>query len=310
MATIEKRGDGFRIRWRDPDGKARSRQCPSARIARELLREVEEAGARGKRWTPSAAARHPLLRDLIAAYLRDLNRTHRPRTVTRAHAALGPFVAWMQQRMRVEDVTTDALSRSIVAEHDTHLVERGIGVSSRRTSAWAIGSCWRWGWAHPDWRPSLAEPAMPRMPTVVLTEVVAATWAQLDAVVDRAETQAAAVPSREWVRRAVLLMRGLGSGSSPGSPALGSIARPSSTTSATRRGSEATTSTRRRCRSRRWLPRSRVSMACPRRRWRPWQGLAASGQRRSRPTNHHSPGRRRSPSGPRAMRDARASGRL
>lgn len=48
------------------------------------------------------------------------------------------------------------------------------------------------------------------MPGVVLAEVVAPTWAQLDAVIDEATTQAARVPSREWVRRAVVLMRGLG----------------------------------------------------------------------------------------------------
>lgn len=29
MATIERRGDGWRVRWRDPDGTSRSRQCPS-----------------------------------------------------------------------------------------------------------------------------------------------------------------------------------------------------------------------------------------------------------------------------------------
>lgn len=134
MATVEKRGDGWRVRWRDPDGQARSRQCPSARVARELHREVEDAIARGQRWAPAAATRYPLLRDLIAAYLRDLNRTHRPRTVLRAHASLGSFLAWASGRLKQADVTVDAVTRALVAEYDTSLVERGLGVSSRRTT--------------------------------------------------------------------------------------------------------------------------------------------------------------------------------
>lgn len=55
MATIERRGDGWRVRWRDPDGTGRSQQCPTARSAREVKLAVEEAAALGRRWDPGRA---------------------------------------------------------------------------------------------------------------------------------------------------------------------------------------------------------------------------------------------------------------
>ena len=210
VATIERRGDGWRVRWRDEDGTSRSRQCPTARSERDLKLEVEETVARGRRWEPVAAARSALLRDLIEAYALDLRRTHRPRTVVRAVAALAPFLAWAQGHAGLVAVGVDVLTRANVATHDAYLVQRQLSVASRRTFAWAIGACWRWGWEHPDWRQGLAEPSMPRMPAVVLARVQAATWEQLDAVVDAAAEQAVRMPGREWVRRAVLLMRGTG----------------------------------------------------------------------------------------------------
>lgn len=210
MATIERRGDGWRVRWRDLDGTARSRQCPTARSARDLKLEVEETAARGRRWEPIAAARSPLLRDLIEAYVLDLRRTHRPRTVVRAVAALAPFLAWAQGHAGVVAVGVDVLTRANVATHDAYLVQRQLSVATRRTFAWAIGATWRWGWDHPDWRQGLAEPSMPRMPAVVLARVQAATWDQLDAVVEAATEQAKRQPQREWVRRLVVLLRGTG----------------------------------------------------------------------------------------------------
>ena len=39
MATIERRGDGFRVRWRSVTGGARSRQCPNHKIAKGLVRK-------------------------------------------------------------------------------------------------------------------------------------------------------------------------------------------------------------------------------------------------------------------------------
>lgn len=205
MATIERRGDGFRVRWRDPDGTARSRQCPSSRVARELLREVEDAAALGRRWEPATAPGAPLLVDLIAAYLRDLARIRAPATVQRAHAALAPFVEWVRATTGIDTPGVDALTRALVADYDAAAKARGASVATRRASAWAIGASWRWGYEHPDWRPVLAPPSLPTMPPQELPSVVAATWDQLDAVVDLARAR-----PRAWIGRLAMLLRGLG----------------------------------------------------------------------------------------------------
>jgi len=210
MATVEKRGDGWRVRWRDPDGKARCRQCPTARSARELKIEVEETIARGRRWTPSAAVRLPFLKDLIDAYVSDLLRVRAPSTRDRAFYALDPFYEWVRVRAKTSHPTVDLLTRSLLEAFDAHQVAIGNGYATRRTSMWAIGSAWRWGWHHPEWKAALAEPSIPRMPRAQPSRPMASTWAQLDAVVHLAEIEARRLPSRTWLFRVALLMRGLG----------------------------------------------------------------------------------------------------
>ena len=55
MASLHRREDGWRVRWRDPDGSPRSRQCPTKGTAQKLKTEVEEHGALGRRWEPRDA---------------------------------------------------------------------------------------------------------------------------------------------------------------------------------------------------------------------------------------------------------------
>lgn len=210
MATIEKRGDAWRVRWRDPDGKERSRRCPTARSAKDLKIEVEETIARGRRWEPAAVVQVPALVSLIDAWLQDLARIGRaPRTIARAHAVAGPFLAWMRSWLGRDALVSD-LSRQAVEDYDQLHVRLGNGVQTRRVAVWAIAGPWRWGWEHPTWRPFVPPPSLPKMPKIPQARPKAATWDDLDAVV-RAATEAAAVrPSLEWSRRLVLLQRGLG----------------------------------------------------------------------------------------------------
>lgn len=209
MATIEKRGDGWRVRWRDPDGTSRSRQCPTARSARELKLDVEETSARGRRWEPAKTVRSPLLSELIKAYLADLERIGRaPRTHDRAYYALDPFNEWVRARTRSDSPTVDALTRSLVEAYDAHRAT--CSVSTRRTSLWAIGQMWLWGWHHPEWRAALSEPSMPAKPRQVRQAPTAPTWEQLDTIVHLAAMEAQRAPARLWVYRLTVLMRGLG----------------------------------------------------------------------------------------------------
>lgn len=210
MATIERRGDGWRVRWRDPDGKSRSRQCPTARSARELKLSIEEASALGRRWDPAPTVRLPALRDMIKAYVADLLRVRSVHTHERAHYALDPFNEWVRRRTKVDAPTVDVLTRSLLEAYDTDMVARGLSYATRRTSMWAISGAWRWGWHHPEWRGALNEPSVPKMPKAQAKRPQAATWAQLDAVVHLAEMDARRLAKRQWLHRLVLLMRGLG----------------------------------------------------------------------------------------------------
>ena len=49
MATIEKRGGRYRVRWDDPDGKPRTRACPDVSTAKKIKLDVERAVSQGVR---------------------------------------------------------------------------------------------------------------------------------------------------------------------------------------------------------------------------------------------------------------------
>ena len=55
MASIGKRGNGYRVRWRDPDGTERCRQVSSKSAAKDLKRDIEDKLDRGLRWEPPDA---------------------------------------------------------------------------------------------------------------------------------------------------------------------------------------------------------------------------------------------------------------
>lgn len=89
MASIDRRGDGWRVRWRErigttPEGgpiwRSRSRQCPTRRAADQVRREVEEASSLGRVWTPQAEQEVIDLRDGYARYLEHMVRAGRSRS--------------------------------------------------------------------------------------------------------------------------------------------------------------------------------------------------------------------------------------
>lgn len=131
MATVEKRGDAWRVRWRDPDGKERSRKCPTARSAKELKAQVEESG---RCWQPAAAVEVPSLVSLIDAWLQDLARINRaPRTIARAYAVAAPFLAWLRDRLGRDPLVSD-LSRQVIEDYDRRHVLAGNGIQTRRVA--------------------------------------------------------------------------------------------------------------------------------------------------------------------------------
>lgn len=210
MASIDKRGDGFRVRWRDPDGQARSRQCPTLRSAKELAREVEEAVALGRRWAPPAEVRIPELAELIDAFLRDMGRVARQLTIDNYHAKLGTFLAFAASKARTRAVPVTVLSRTLLEDFDADRIANGYKASSRRAVLGMVMRFWRWGAQHDEWRAHVPNPSAPAMPAVSFEAVQAAEWREVDEVLRTATERAARSPGREWVRRLIWLMRCLG----------------------------------------------------------------------------------------------------
>lgn len=69
MASIHKRGQRWRVRWRDLDGNPKSHSCPDHATAKVVQREIERAKARQVNWRADRSQPVPTLREALAAYL-------------------------------------------------------------------------------------------------------------------------------------------------------------------------------------------------------------------------------------------------
>lgn len=209
MASIEKRGERWRVRWRDPDGTARSKSCGSLASARELRREVEDHESRGRIWRPETPQRVPQLADLADAWLRDLRRLGRaPGTISRAYWALTGFTRWLEAERIEPDAR--ALRYRTIEQYDIHLEQLGRTTWTRRASGWAIRGMWTHACRHPEWRGLVEAVEAPTMPSVTPRFVVAPTWADLDAVVEAAQERPGRSRHQDWLWRTAVLLRATG----------------------------------------------------------------------------------------------------
>ncbi len=201
MATIEKRGDGYRVRWRDPDG-AKSRQCPSLSVARAFVRDVEAAVALGNRWEPAVSAGAPEIGEVMADYLRRIARTKSLHTVMNRRSQLENFRRWLSGREKGRRLHPDLLSRRVLEEWDASMIADGRATSSRAQSINIVTAFWRWAYDDEEHGHHFPRPRKIETPARVAKPVRAPTWAQMDAAI------AACV--HEPARRTLVLMRCLG----------------------------------------------------------------------------------------------------
>lgn len=203
MASIERRGDGWRVRWRGIDGRPRGRQCPSKRTAQDLAREVEDCIARGRDWTaavPVAVELH----DVAQAFLDDSRRYLAESSRSDRRYALEAWMRWAAVRYPRRPM--DALSRDGVAAYHAHLLgphdgRRGLTDGSALLTVQAILRLWRWASESdrfadvvgPVRKPHLRQPAQ-------RIRRGAPTWTDIDRVID-------ASAGLEWLRRAVWVAR-------------------------------------------------------------------------------------------------------
>jgi integrase len=190
MASIDKRRNGYRVRWRDPDGRARSRQCPNHTTAKSLAREVEEANASGRRWEPRDACPRPELQVIFRAYMRDANRVLRPQTAIRYARALDQFIRWTECRFANQrgPITADILSKHTLAEWYEDLAKMGRHGRPRspatcRKLVEVLQLAWAWSYDDDVFGEFVPRPRKLRMPREDGMPTIAPTWAEMDACI-------------------------------------------------------------------------------------------------------------------------------
>jgi len=201
MASIRKRGSSYQVRWRDPDGQARSRSCPTREAAEALARDVERTVALGRRWRPQDELPVPRLTEALSAYIAWAEVRRAPGTVRVYDLSLGQFFDWLTARqprraLTLEDVTDEAADAWYAS-----LVARGLKRSTCNLRATALHSARTWLYDHERfgrWTPR------PRrrlhLPPVEWSPPTAATWEELDALIVTTERLAGS-HARSDVRR-------------------------------------------------------------------------------------------------------------
>lgn len=203
MASIEKRRSGYRVRWRDPDGTPHNRQCPNITTARELVRQVENAVALGRRWEAPAAVRVASLVDSMATYIKRIGRVKAKQTCATRRSALERFRRFLVQREgKGRRLHWELLSRRTLEEWDADMVEVGLQASTRAQHLRNVMHFWNWAYDDDDLGPHVPRPRKIEAPQRVPKPVRAPTWAQMDAMIAKLD--------HEEPRRCAMLMRYLG----------------------------------------------------------------------------------------------------
>lgn len=200
MASIHKRGAHWRVLWRDPDGNQRSRSCPDAATAKDLLRDVERALALGKRWEPSGLRAPPEVRMIAAKYLEESSRLHAPKTTLRYGQILEEWCCWLGREHHIDRqgrATPSTFTRGMLAAYHAHLLA-GTGrhghprsQSTARKHIKDVRLFWDWAWDNDEgtaWEGQVPPPRTLRLPAAPApTAKLAPTWAQMDACIAAAD---------------------------------------------------------------------------------------------------------------------------
>lgn len=196
MASIHKRGGVWRVMWRDPDGKQRSRTCPNKATAEELLREVERVGALGHRWEPSGLRERAGFSAIAKAFLDDSERLHCGKTTLRYGQILGEYTRWLVKFGHLDrsgTLNATTFTRSTLAAYHAYMLgPTGRHGHPRSPSTAAkhlrvVQLFWAWAWENDEgaaWAEQVPPPRRVRLPTAPATTTqLAPTWAQMDAAI-------------------------------------------------------------------------------------------------------------------------------
>lgn len=206
MASISKRNSGYRVRWRDPDGQERSRQCPDRATARRLKQEVERTFAEGRRWEPRDACALPDLRAILAAYISSRALALAPGTAERYARNLELFLKWLRSREGARArLHPHLLSRGLLEEFYSDLAGNGRHGRPREDSTRlkiieVLQLAWKWAYNDDELGQFVPRPRTIEMKRKEGQATVAPTWVEMDAVIHSFEADA-------WHHRLAMVLR-------------------------------------------------------------------------------------------------------
>ncbi len=189
MASVDKRNEGWRVRWRDPDGTARSRQLPTRRAALDLQKEVDECIARGHRWEPRDARPQADLRALLKDYAEECARVLRPGTAVRYALGLDLLLRYLDKvHGKGKTLPPAILTRRMLADWYGDLKHGGLhgrdrGDATRRKIVEVGQLAWKWLYDNDETGAEIPMPRTLRMAREPSKPTVAPTWDEMDACV-------------------------------------------------------------------------------------------------------------------------------
>lgn len=201
MATYRKRREGYQVRWRDPDGRGRSRQVATLSTARELTREAQRCEDLGVVWTPAVSRAVPHLSDAAERYLRERARVLAPSSLSAEQMSLVLFEEWCLAR-GLDRV--DVISRQLLGQwfDDLRVTgQRGARtVGTARKSVDRVWRFWRWLYDEDDYSEFVQRPRALELPDDRSgMPTVAPSWEEMDRCISAA--------GDDWQARALVVMR-------------------------------------------------------------------------------------------------------
>lgn len=207
MASIQKRGKKYQVKWRNPDGSQRAKTVASKRVATELRNRAQDAEDRGVVLDLRPAA-DPRLYVGIAAAVKELQVSRKSRTVDGYVSVAGLFAVWLQRELGREPTVADLTKSALYGYHHHVAVVRRKSVAYANMSVTRLLKVWKILADHTDYAGIVARPPwaleLPGIPGA--GRVFAATWEELDSVIQ--------LLSNPWHRKVACIARytGLRSG--------------------------------------------------------------------------------------------------
>lgn len=208
MATLEKRGEWWTIRWTEPKPGGEGRRWRRHRVrtrrqAEKLRIEIEDAVRLDGAWVPAAARPEATrLTDAIQAFLEHSGRSNAPATTLRKSQMLKLLVRHLGDEARVDGLSYETLGEfhAWLRQPRTGRHLHGRGSETCRKIIGEVELLWRWAaqrQARGQFR-GVPTPDSLDLQRAAAPEAQAPTWAEMDACIFAA---------KGWQRRLYVVLR-------------------------------------------------------------------------------------------------------